>query len=214
MPGIFVDEYFKRLPSFAYEQDILYLRPKKNVTDTDTIWYDCTPVGKNTLGTMLKSMCKEAQIEEKSNHSLRATGATAMFRANVPEGVIQKTTGHRNLQCFCTYERISTNQHEEVSKLLMGDFIKESKLHVPVSTAKNSSDSQTTEISTDVASCDTGTSNSSTLADADHSANVCPQATSGTDANQCISHNETSNDLKETLGAAFTTCNISNINNK
>ena len=158
-----LDEYFKRLPSFAYEQDILYLRPKKNVTDTDTIWYDCTPVGKNTLGTMLKSMCKEAQIEEKSNHSLRATGATAMFRANVPEGVIQKTTGHRNLQCFCTYERISTNQHEEVSKLLMGDFIKESKLHVPVSTAKNSSDSQTTEISTDVASCDTGTSNSSTL---------------------------------------------------
>ena len=70
---------------------------------------------------MVKRMCMDAGIEhdQKSNHSLRATGATAMFQSNVPETVIQKTTGHRSLQALCTYEPTSAAQHQDVSKVLM-----------------------------------------------------------------------------------------------
>lgn len=69
---------------------------------------------------MVKKICKEAGIDcDKTNHSLRVTGATAMFQANVPERVIQKTTGHKSLQSLRCYERISTEQHEEVSRVLM-----------------------------------------------------------------------------------------------
>ena len=55
------------------------------------------PAGWNYLGSLVKEVCKEAGIEgEKSNHSLRVTGATRMWEANVPEKLIQQRTGHRS----------------------------------------------------------------------------------------------------------------------
>ena len=59
-------------------------------------------------------MCMDAGIEhdQESNHNLRTTGATAMFQSNVPESVIQKTTGHQSLQALCTYEQTSTALHQ------------------------------------------------------------------------------------------------------
>ena len=67
-------------------------------------------------------MCEEAGIRGKTNHSMRASGATAMFQNNVPERVvIQSVTGHRSLDSLRAYERISTTQHTEVSKILMSN---------------------------------------------------------------------------------------------
>jgi site-specific recombinase XerD len=68
---------------------------------------------------MVKDMCSEANIEGKTNHSLRATGATTLFQKNVPERVIQKVTGHRSLHTLRSYEKISTAQREDVSKIIM-----------------------------------------------------------------------------------------------
>ena len=68
---------------------------------------------------MVKRICQDAGIQENSNHSLRATGATSMFQANISEQIIQKRTGHRSLQALRCYERVSADQHREVSKLLM-----------------------------------------------------------------------------------------------
>ena len=60
--------------------------------DPKEIGYEDTPIGRNTLSTMVKRMRVAAGIEykQKSKHILRATGATAMFQSNVPEKVIQK----------------------------------------------------------------------------------------------------------------------------
>ena len=55
---------------------------------------------------------------------MRASGATAMFRKNIPERVIQKVTGHRSLHSLRAYERISTSQHTEVSKVLKNNQTK------------------------------------------------------------------------------------------
>ena len=68
---------------------------------------------------MVKKMCIEAGIEKKTNHSLRATGASALFQANVPERIIQKTTGHRSVDALRSYEKISVDQYKAVSKVLM-----------------------------------------------------------------------------------------------
>lgn len=67
----------------------------------------------------MKDMCKDCGIEEKTNHSLRATGASAMFQANVPEKITQNTTGHRSLDALRKYEQTSIEQHQVVSKVLM-----------------------------------------------------------------------------------------------
>ena len=67
---------------------------------------------------MVKDMCREVGIEIRTNHSLRATGVTSMFRGNVPENIIQNVTGHRSLEALRKYEHISTEQHQVVSKVM------------------------------------------------------------------------------------------------
>ena len=69
---------------------------------------------------MLAKMCERAGVERKSNHSFRATGATEMFAANVPEKLIQSRTGHRSLDALRLYERPSHEheQHQAVSNVL------------------------------------------------------------------------------------------------
>ena len=57
-------------------------------------------------------------MERKSNHSLRATGATEMFAANVPEKLMQSRTGHCSLDALRLYERPSHEQQQAVSKIL------------------------------------------------------------------------------------------------
>ena len=113
-----LDKYFKMLPPKAFELDIFYLRSKKKFA-ADGPWYDCVPVGKEKLRTYMDAMCKEAGIKEKkSNHSLRATGATALFNAGVPEKLIRDVTGHRS-KALELYERPSLKQQQSVSRILM-----------------------------------------------------------------------------------------------
>jgi len=112
--------YLSKLPEFAFKEDILYCRAKQKApADDESPWYDPVPVGKNKLGNMVRDMCEDAQIPHKTNHSLRATGTTTMFQSNVPENIIQKTTGHRSTSALRMYERISAEQHQAVSRVMM-----------------------------------------------------------------------------------------------
>ena len=48
-------------------------------------WFTKQPIGRNTLGTTVQNLCQKVGISGKSNHSLRAIGATRLFAANVPD---------------------------------------------------------------------------------------------------------------------------------
>ena len=114
-----LDNYISKLPPVAFEKDAFYMRPKPVApSDATSPWYDAVPVGKESLHTMLPKMCETAGIEHKSNHSLRATGATEMFAANVPEKLIQSRTGHRSVDALRLYERPSADQNQAVSNIL------------------------------------------------------------------------------------------------
>ena len=117
-----IDLYFSKLTALAFEKDLFYVRPKANVPVLpDEAWYDNIPVGKNKLSTFVKEMFIEAGFENegiKTNHSLRATGATCLFNAGVPEKVIQKTTGHRSIEALRGYERVSMEQQQASTKVL------------------------------------------------------------------------------------------------
>ena len=80
-----LDLYFEKLPLYAFEKDIFYCRSKPSTPTSDPCWYESIAVGKNKLGSMVKEICVDAGIAVKTNHSLRATGASAMFQSNVPE---------------------------------------------------------------------------------------------------------------------------------
>ena len=68
---------------------------------------------------MLRDTCAEAGVQgHKTNHSLRATRASELFAAGVPERIIQECTGHRSLKALHTYEPTSAKQHQAVSEIL------------------------------------------------------------------------------------------------
>ena len=75
------------------------------------------PVGKNTLGMLLDDICNEAGIEKKTNHSLRATGATAIcLLLDLPEKMIKEVTG--SSKALEIYERPTVDQRKELAKLM------------------------------------------------------------------------------------------------
>ena len=80
MPSSYVvllDIYLKRLPPGVIQKDLFYCKPLDNFRkDQDRPWYCVQPRGKHVV----KSMFSEAKIAgDFTNHSLRATGATALF---------------------------------------------------------------------------------------------------------------------------------------
>ena len=53
-------------------------------------------------------MCRQAGIcGNKTNHSLRATGATQMYNSGVLEKIIQERTGHWSLEALRMYECVN-----------------------------------------------------------------------------------------------------------
>ena len=109
--------YISKLPSDAHKAGAVYLRPLPN-TPSKGPRYTAVPIGKNTLCGMVKNMCIKADLETRTNHSLRATAATALFKANVPGKVIQERTGHRSLDTLRKYECSTERQHGAASKTI------------------------------------------------------------------------------------------------
>ena len=116
-PVVILDKYIGKLPT---NNDLFYLRPLEKFSEFDgEPWYSAVPVGKNTLAVKVKRMCESASIGgNKTNHSLRATGATTLFEQGVPEKIIQQRTAHRNIDALRVYERTNMQQHQQVSNLL------------------------------------------------------------------------------------------------
>ena len=68
---------------------------------------------------MVKEICSEGGISgRKSNHSLRATGASDLYQAGVPEKLIQERTGHLSVSGLRHYEHTTIGQQETVSRIL------------------------------------------------------------------------------------------------
>ena len=63
-------------------------------------------------------MCEEAGLSKhKTNHSLRVTGATSLYKGGVSEQEIQQRTGHRSIEALRKYERTGEEQHKAVSSM-------------------------------------------------------------------------------------------------
>ena len=101
------------------------------VADPSKPWYGVQPCGENKLSGMVKSMFAMIGVSGKTNHSLRATGASSLFQAGIPEKIIQERTGHRSIKALRMYERTTTSQHVAVSNILSST----TEVNLPQSTA-------------------------------------------------------------------------------
>ena len=116
-----LDKYFSKVPAEMIENDErFYLRPMQQVAGYDGAqWFYRQNIGQNKVKTMVKTIFEAAEIQGKyTNYSLRATGASALFSAGVPEAVIQKRTGHKSTEALRLYERVSEDQQVAVANIL------------------------------------------------------------------------------------------------
>jgi len=74
-------------------------------------WYKVTPVGVNPLKGMMAKITGLAGLTGAyTNHSLRATSASHMFAAGVPEMIVAQFTGHKTTKALRQYERTTVPQ--------------------------------------------------------------------------------------------------------
>lgn len=73
-----LETYISKLPPVAHEKDWFYMKPLGDnvVSKPGKPWYAAQPCGENKLATMVKSMFAKIGVSGKTNHSLRATGAS------------------------------------------------------------------------------------------------------------------------------------------
>ena len=113
-----LDTYLGKVSPQAIVKDNFYVQPAA-VFDICKPWFTARPIGKNSLGKMVKEICLDAGISgHKTNHSLCATGVSDLFQAGVPEKIIKERSGHLSTDGLRQYQRTTTEQEENVSKVL------------------------------------------------------------------------------------------------
>ena len=101
------------------EDSILYLRPKTTWCFSSEFWYEKRAVGHNTLSLTYKRICKLAGVEgQYSNHSGRATAATRLLKAGVPDKMALARTGHRSLESLREYQSLNETDTKQASDAL------------------------------------------------------------------------------------------------
>ena len=115
------EEYSRRCPPNRPDSSF-YLKPL--VKPKGDIWYAAVPVGHNTLDKTVARMCSAAGIIGfKTNHSLRVTLATRLFKEGVDEQLIMAKTGHRSTDGVRSYKRVSKEQMELISNVVQGSSL-------------------------------------------------------------------------------------------
>lgn len=90
------------------------MRPLDKIPDSPTKpWYTKQRVGYNTLKGFISKLFTTSGLKGVyTNHSLRATSITRMFKADVPEKIIAEKSGHKSLKALRMYEQTSSLQEQ------------------------------------------------------------------------------------------------------
>ena len=84
-------------------------------------WYSNQVVGQNSISKVVKQMMCDANIEGFfTNHSLRRTGGTRLFRGGVDHKLVKETAGHRS-DSVDAYQITSDEQRDKISEIIRNE---------------------------------------------------------------------------------------------
>lgn len=112
---------------------------KKNATTTDEIWYDHTPIGKNTIGKFMKTLSEEAKLSAIfTNHSIRSTYITNLDAAGFESRHIMTVSSHKSESTIKTYaKKCPETKKCQMSETLSSKISKKKTCTETKVTAKN-----------------------------------------------------------------------------
>ena len=110
-------KYINLLPE-ERDESSFYFQPLSN--PKSHVWFSFQSVGHNKLEGVVKGIMSAAGfVGNFSNHSLRASTATPLYRAGVSDQLIKEQTGHRS-NAIETYKRTSDIQKCDVFRVISG----------------------------------------------------------------------------------------------
>ena len=123
--GVMYETKYDNCPVASFEKYVSVLNPEcsafwqrpKAVPKGNT-WYDNMPLGKNTLYSKTKDICREAGISQYTNHCWRATCVTCLDDAGYEARDIMSVSGHRSEASIRSYSRTSEEKKKKMSDAL------------------------------------------------------------------------------------------------
>ncbi|KAJ8310884.1 LOW QUALITY PROTEIN: hypothetical protein KUTeg_012749 [Tegillarca granosa] len=96
---------FKKYLSKIHPQlEDLWQRPLDSFEEDALVWYCKSPLGKNTLADMLKTISEQSKLSYiYTYHSIRATTITALDNAGIEARHIMRAFGHKNESSIRSY---------------------------------------------------------------------------------------------------------------
>jgi site-specific recombinase XerD len=81
-------------------------RPAGKVEDSDEVWYENSPVGKNSLGNLIAKISEKCDLSKRStNHCIRSTCITILDEGGIETRHIIGLSGHKSensVKSYCT----------------------------------------------------------------------------------------------------------------
>ena len=104
--------------------DLLFQTSKK-VYDANGCWFKCEPLGKNVITKMIPTLSRKAGLSQVyTNHCVRASTVTALYKAGIEGRRICQLTKHKNESSLAHYVNGSSSaQKRECSEILSGSLI-------------------------------------------------------------------------------------------
>ena len=82
-------------------------------------WFKCSPLGVNSLRSMLKNMIKDSGVKTDKklvNHSTRKHLVQKLVDNDVPPNEIIQITGHKNVNSLNNYSTLSDKKQQQISR--------------------------------------------------------------------------------------------------
>lgn len=114
-------------PVRSFENYVGHLNPKverlwqqplkRFITARDNnVWFKAVPLGHTPLERFMSKLSLKLDLSEYyTNHCIRVTGTSNLFRAHFTPKQIMSVTGHKSLQSLGIYQRVAENE-----KMMMG----------------------------------------------------------------------------------------------
>ena len=123
--------------------DLLWQKPKAidNFNESDGVWYCNAPLGKNTLGSLMKTISVEYKLSKVyTNHCIRSTAVSVLDNNNFEARHIMRVSGHKSETSIRSYSRQLTEcKQREISHTLTSACAQSATEIVPVSTEADQS---------------------------------------------------------------------------
>ena len=100
-----------------------YLAINTEVPKAGKKWFIASPLGVNSLRSMVKNMLAASQVQSDKklvNHSTRKHLVQKLVDSNIPPNEIVQITGHKNINSLNNYSAISDKRQQQVSAVLSG----------------------------------------------------------------------------------------------